>query len=385
MAKQRHPLKSLSLPVYIHQVFRNPLSAGKPQNNVTLIVPSGSLLFTSIALPKLSRHRLLQALPYALEDQLIDDVSTLHFATGPRLPEGKWPVAVIAKNLMQTWVDAAQKAGFLLSQMIPDIFTLPFSPGQWTIDLDDTLCVARTGAFSGFSCHRTNLTAFLNAALKEIPTRPLRIQMRFFSDNMTQLLPTLTDVTFEKTPVNPQEKALLAQKVLTMHPFIDLLQNDWTAGKEIRHKTLWRTAGILTGVAVSVFSAAQITELTALRHQNETLKKDINRIYYHYFPKATAVIAPRERFQEKLAAAKGTGFLDLMSRVADPLSSHPGIQPESIGYQNHELQLDLSAPTFNDLDILIRAMTATGLQVKQQNAITTQNGVRAILIIRSQP
>ena len=47
-----------------------------------VIVPSEDVLVTTVTLPKMNRSRLLQAIPYALEEQVIEDVDTMHFAAG---------------------------------------------------------------------------------------------------------------------------------------------------------------------------------------------------------------------------------------------------------------------------------------------------------------
>ena len=40
------------------------------------------------------RQKLLRAVPYAMEEQLSDDIENLHFALGPDLYDGIYPVAV---------------------------------------------------------------------------------------------------------------------------------------------------------------------------------------------------------------------------------------------------------------------------------------------------
>src|SRR3982750_1699390 len=62
------------------------------KTHVTLIVPAQDIVLTAATLPKLNRQKLLQALPFALEDQLIDDIHELHFAAAEYQSDGTLPV-----------------------------------------------------------------------------------------------------------------------------------------------------------------------------------------------------------------------------------------------------------------------------------------------------
>src|SRR5207253_4151131 len=46
---------------------------------VIVMVPAEEVVLTSANLPKMNRSQLAKALPFALEDQVIDDVDILHF------------------------------------------------------------------------------------------------------------------------------------------------------------------------------------------------------------------------------------------------------------------------------------------------------------------
>ena len=51
-------------------------------------------------------------MPYALEEQLADDIDDLHFAIGKR-PSGlrRTPVAVITRSLMDQWLTGVKSNG----------------------------------------------------------------------------------------------------------------------------------------------------------------------------------------------------------------------------------------------------------------------------------
>jgi general secretion pathway protein L len=77
---------------------------------VIVLVPGTEVLTTFTSIPA-KGARLQAVLPYALEDQLADDVDNLHFAPGKRDAGGRLPVAVVARPQMQAWLEALAAAG----------------------------------------------------------------------------------------------------------------------------------------------------------------------------------------------------------------------------------------------------------------------------------
>src|SRR5688572_14076351 len=64
---------------------------------VIVLAPSEALLLACAKLTARNRTQLIKALPYALEEQLAQDIDDLHFAIGNKLADGRYPAAVVAK------------------------------------------------------------------------------------------------------------------------------------------------------------------------------------------------------------------------------------------------------------------------------------------------
>ena len=72
--------------------------------------PAGDTVLTSATLPTRSARKIAQALPFALEDRLLGDPETLHFAYRPE-NDGSLSVAVTAHERLRHWTDALAQAG----------------------------------------------------------------------------------------------------------------------------------------------------------------------------------------------------------------------------------------------------------------------------------
>src|SRR5579871_154926 len=79
---------------------------------ICVLVPGTDVLVAEPELPTKAGTKLQQLVPYALEEQLADDIDDLHFAIGKRPPDStRTPVAVVTRALMDQWLEALKSNG----------------------------------------------------------------------------------------------------------------------------------------------------------------------------------------------------------------------------------------------------------------------------------
>ena len=71
---------------------------------VIALVPGTDVLTTKVDIPA-KGHKLMAALPYALEEFLAQDVEELHFAIGDKRSSGHTPVCVVSEERMEEWIE----------------------------------------------------------------------------------------------------------------------------------------------------------------------------------------------------------------------------------------------------------------------------------------
>ena len=110
--------------------------AGRP---IIGLLPGAAVLATRAALPRASRNKRLQALPYALEDQLAADPETLHFALGRERDDGSCEVEIVARELLESVLARCRSADLTLAALHADAACIAPKPGdlQVWIDGDD--------------------------------------------------------------------------------------------------------------------------------------------------------------------------------------------------------------------------------------------------------
>src|SRR5262249_9389650 len=129
--------------------------------DTTILVPAQDVLLTLAKLPKLSLRKLRQALPYALEENLLEDITQLHFAIGHRQPDGMLPVAIVAKQKMRQWLDLLDSLNITPARLLPLTLALPLRETEWPCYLHNGIYTIRTDHYAGFTATEQTLPSML--------------------------------------------------------------------------------------------------------------------------------------------------------------------------------------------------------------------------------
>ena len=110
---------------------------------VIVLVPATRVLRLRTEIPLRSTGRIRQALPFALEEQIAQDVDTLHFAASDRDAAGQIPVAVVDRKLMQQWIEQLNEAGIDAHGIYADSDGIAALPSTVTLLLETDCAMLR--------------------------------------------------------------------------------------------------------------------------------------------------------------------------------------------------------------------------------------------------
>lgn len=128
---------------------------------VVVLVPTEEVFITSAALPGKNRKKLLKAVPYVVEDQLVDEIDDLHFALSQQAIHGQYLVAAVENRLMQYWDTALRAAHLHTEVLVPDILALLDASDSWTVLLEPERALVRS-PLGMFASDIENLPLMLN-------------------------------------------------------------------------------------------------------------------------------------------------------------------------------------------------------------------------------
>src|SRR5256884_454385 len=120
-------------------------AARAPGRRVCALVPGADVLLAEPEIPVKAGAKLQQLVPYALEEQLADDIDDLHFAIGKRAGDSaRAPVAVVARALLDEWLATLRASGLEPEAIYADSELLPHNPGQAVVLLEEDAVLVRS-------------------------------------------------------------------------------------------------------------------------------------------------------------------------------------------------------------------------------------------------
>ena len=97
------------------------------QKNITVVLPGEDVLFLTAEVPGKNIQRVKQAVPYALEDEVIDDVDNLYFSIQKKnvnVSDNHYNVSVINKLYLESVIQQLESKNIFSDSMIADYFLL---------------------------------------------------------------------------------------------------------------------------------------------------------------------------------------------------------------------------------------------------------------------
>jgi general secretion pathway protein L len=358
---------------------------------VAVLVPVTDCPLFAVKLPTRNRARMLQAIPYALEDKLSEDVDDLHFAAGKPDADGQVSVAVVAHARIEEWLSRLAAAGLHAQRMIPDVLSLPTHPGAWAALLEPKNLLLRQGPFQGLALDTGDLGTLLPLAFEQVGDElPDRLHLVDCSDTDAEsrsLLPPLElQVEVEECGGTPLHHLISGYD---RHGGIDLLQGRYSHSE--RAGRLWRTWRIaaipaLLWLTLSILSTA--LDNRRLAGEELALRQQITEVYRQTFPNDRHIVDPRLQMQRKLSELQqgggpsGGAFLSLLAKTATPLATFKTVKLGTVRYKQGRLDLELDLPSLQTLDQLKTKLEAGRLEVKIRNARSREGKVEGRLEIR---
>jgi type II secretion system protein L len=94
-------------------------------SRLCVLVPGADVLLTRANVPMRGTARILQAVPFALEEQIAADVGELHFAVGKREADGRVPVAAVSRDRIDDWLARLAAVGLHPQTLLSDTAGCP--------------------------------------------------------------------------------------------------------------------------------------------------------------------------------------------------------------------------------------------------------------------
>jgi general secretion pathway protein L len=374
-------------------------------DNVMLIglIPGDEALYCQADIPAKQSRFIHQALPYAVEEQIAQDIESVHLSLGRHTDQG-YQVAAIDKQRMAQWVSLFRGWEYArLEGIFPDAALLPATEGGWSICLTGDLALIVSDRGEWLSMHSANLGMFAQTlavpseseVIAEMPVtlyataEEFDIQQSAISELVS---PGVLSVHREVLELMPLE--LLAHSYFhQLCQPVNLCQGEFS-NQSNRASPLkpWKPLIAVAAVWFGVQVALELGMGFYYQQQADELKQEAMAVYHQAFPgdKRTSAGSVRRVIEGQLRAAGSgqpeLGFVTLMKYTGQQYSQLPAagsVVFNSVNFNRArgELVVDVRANSYERLSALRNGLSNQGLNAQIGSVVNESSGARGRLTV----
>lgn len=369
--------------VEVREAPRDAVFALARNRRTVLIVDAAAVQLAPVTIPTRQRAKAAQAVPYLLEEQLSEDIDTLHFALGPSRLAGDYSAAVVARATLDAWLSPFHERGIRPVVVVPESLCLPAPKADdpWSVMLDGARAVVRCGRDAGFSCGVADLHSLLSIAERGEGLHALRVWTA--GDAVPDI--DLGGRAVQWSPGFEHPLQILVRNYRAADA-VNLLQGAYAQREEVHGAWRpWRTAAAL---AVAALAVAWLTNAAwAVRDNQAARSQEIANAqrFHQLFPAEPPTLALPLAIRQVAAragdrSATAGEFLPLLQQTAAALAAVSGMAVQELQFREHALYATVSGDDLQALDRL-RAWFAAhpGARMEVQDAGANGNRMRAVI------
>jgi general secretion pathway protein L len=342
-------------------------------------VPATTVLSTTVTIPVRGGSRLLAALPFALEEQLADDVENLHFAAGTRRDNGVVPVAVVAHQQMQEWLERLRVAGVTPARMVPENHGLAHIPGTMSLLVAEDQIMFNDGedkefvmqgvkpsdvlAVAGALKESTDARAEDNGTAGHLLVFCEPVEEQRFEHDWIALRHELSSLDINLLPDGVLPR--LAVTVATGRG-IDLLQGRYGAKAELGALFRpWRYAAMLLLALGVVGFVGKGVDYYRLSKEESVLREQFTAQYRQIRPQDNREIVDPMATVDSIRRSLGGPvasqvFLPSIQQLSLAMQQNESADIEAISYRAGVIDIRLTAPDVATLDSIQKIVSSSG-------------------------
>lgn len=369
------------------------------------LIPGDEALFCFADIPARQARFIRQALPFAVEEQLAQDVESVHLALGGQGEDGEgYRVAAIDHQRMGLWLNSfLDWEGAELEAIYPDAALVPLKDHDWAICLDGDMALLSSRRGEWMTMRADNLAVFgQTLALPSEDEVAAEVQVVVYGsedamaaqEGMMSALVATPRLSVHREPMTGSATELLASSHYHhAAEAINLCQGQYTPGKsEGGALKPWRPAIAIAAVWFVLLLGGQLALGYYHNQQADALQDQAMAIYRQAFPEDRRATPQNVRrmaeAQLRAAGEQGgdAGFLPLMKHTGQQyqrLANNQSLRFNSINYTSSrgELVVEVRADSYEKLNALRSSIADEGLEASVGSVVNEPEGTRARLTV----
>ncbi len=352
-----------------------------------VLIGGEDVLLTRVRIPSRQQRQIVQAIPYAVEEELARNVDDCHFAMGKRGGDDELEIAIIDRALMQSILTRLNAAGLRPAFMSPDLLMIPNAEGTHIL-IDGDRAHLLTPGNLGFTTTIGQLPLTVSL-LSESERESLQVHLHPDMQESSSLC---------LSQIHVSEAGNLQEHELECYPFefmcrnfdknkINLLQGEFKV-QQVRAKsrTSWGAVAILSSVVFTLHILFTMAKGLYFEEQASNYESEAATLYKEVFPGDRNVRDIKRRWRSHLggSSTESALFLPLFAEVVVKINgSDLVLQNVNYNESRGDLILQFTAPRSERLVSFVENLTKDGLQAEIGTISQDESSVRGSVKVKS--
>lgn len=379
-------------------------------DNVELVAlwPAYTCYSAQISIPGNQARYIQQALPFAVEEQVAQDIEQIHMVLGPKLKGGEYHVINTDKSLFGEYFDLLQleDSDLTLKSIFADADLIPQTGEDLTIILSKDQVLIRSIDHQVISTHEQNLIPYLDSVFigqADSPAENTNCSIKVIvppdrADDYQMICAQLdqypnVDTVIEQTSLTEFE--LLCENYFVAKSSINsLCQGDFhisSASSGVWQK--WKSVAVIASIGFALQLGIFIGQGYYYEQKAAAISQQALSAYKKIVPNSSKIsVAKLPRVikgklnQREQSGVSISGFIELLGEAGFQFNKSKfknQIKFKSLSFsdQRKELVIEMHAQSFDQLESLKNSIASAGFTAKISSAVQEKEYFRGRLSI----
>jgi len=328
----------------------------------------------TVDMPLKQTRQITKALPFALEEQLAQDIDLQHIVF-----LGKKQRQAYAQVISHDVMKSIQETGAQHAYYLP--LSLPLEKSQATIAIIEEQAMVRLDEYQGFALPISALGLFLQrykaqyTGLTVYGELPELIKLELESDGIAFNVNALSELVSHLEQAKPKFDLMTG-------PYKVKVKKTNTKLNKFKAPATLAAAIFVAGVSINWVNALQLSA------KAEAIENASKEYYQQLFPGDNANYGMKRQFSNRLEdgvqVSNGESFTQILSAVGKQLVNQNNTETESIRYNksNAELEIEVIVPNIGQLDQFKQTMAKQNYSVDIASANNEKGKTKGLLKVK---
>ncbi len=350
-----------------------------------VLVPASQVTFLKTNLGINNQQDLQAALPYALEDEVVQNVDDLHFAWARASDEpNQLHVSVVSHDSMQFLQEHYNKPETIA---LPDVLILPVVEGRWCVAIHNDRALVRTGIYDGFECHKSNLSSQIKLYLRG-DSPPKKIHYWYKDEEDLSFLPKNIK-PLAQTDKFKDFKNWLVKNAMPA-PNLNLFSGNYEFRKASKFSFMqWLPAVALVLLSLIIHFGYSWYQIITLESEQKQLVQQSEDLFKQAFPNVKKIVRPKVQAEQQLkklgAQSDGSDnpFYEIYGSIIKTSNNFPDIKLLGYSWKNGRFDYQLEANSMTSIETFNKQLNELGYVSEVSNFVNDNGKAKSKLIIKA--